>query len=279
MKKLFLMILNVFTVICLIAAGSVPMVAQDLDVAYVESPPEVVELMMEISEIGVGDYVIDLGTGDGRILIAAAKRGALGHGIDLDPVRVKEAIENAEREGVEDKVSFIEEDLFDSKLNGADVITMFLNSEVNLRLRPTLLTLHPGTRIVSHNFDMGDWRPDRYQQILHNNNGNFLFHDVYYWIVPANASGSWQWKSGNDNYEMTVQQNYQEIVVTLAINKQLLQIESSYLISRRINVSATNPQAGLKYILSGSVEDGTITGHVQKRRGDIHSIYTWDVKR
>ena len=171
-------------VIALIATTLNQVHALELDVAYVVTPPEIVELMMDIADIGPGDYVIDLGTGDGRILIAAAKRGATGIGIDLDPVRIKEAKENADKEGVADKVSFLEQDLFETDLSQATVITLFLNSEVNMRLRPALLKLKPGTRIVSHNFDMGDWEPDRYQQILRNNNGNFMIHDVFYWEVP-----------------------------------------------------------------------------------------------
>ena len=161
-----------------------PVHALELDVAYVETPDEIVDLMMEISDIGPDDYVIDLGTGDGRIVIAAAKRGATGLGIDLDPERIKEAKLNADKESVSDKIKFILQDLFETDLSQATVITLFLNTEVNLKLRPALLKLRPGTRIVSHNFDMGDWEPDRYQQVLRNNNGNFLLHDVFYWEVP-----------------------------------------------------------------------------------------------
>jgi precorrin-6B methylase 2 len=160
--------------------------AVDLDVPYVETPHELVEVMMEIAEIGPDDHVIDLGTGDGRIAIAAVKRGATGMGIDLDPVRIQEANQNAMDAGVNDRLEFIEQDLFEADLSKATVITLFLNEEVNLKLRPTLLKLKPGTRIVSHMFSMGDWQPLRYQQALMNNNGNFFIHEVFYWEVPAN---------------------------------------------------------------------------------------------
>ncbi len=156
---------------------------------------------------------------------------------------------------------------------------MYLNSEVNLRLRPTLLSLQADTRIVSHNFDMGDWKPDRYQQTLSNNNGNFLFHDVYYWVVPADASGSWQWRSGQDNYVMNVQQNYQLIDVSLAVNDQPLQIETPFLIGKRINVTAIDPQTGLKLLMSGTIENDTITGYLHKRQGDIQSVSVWSANR
>ncbi|NNE39145.1 MAG: class I SAM-dependent methyltransferase [Gammaproteobacteria bacterium] len=159
--------------------------AVELDVPYVETPPELVEIMMDLAEIGPDDYVIDLGTGDGRILIAAAKRGAAGTGIDLDPVRIEEAKQNAVDAGVENNLQFIEQDLFETDISKATVITLFLNEEVNLKLRPALLKLKPGTKIVSHMFAMGDWQPLRYQQVLRNNNGNFLIHEVFYWEVPA----------------------------------------------------------------------------------------------
>lgn len=160
--------------------------ALELDVPYVESPDEIVEVMMNISDIGPTDYVIDLGTGDGRIVIAAAKRGATGMGVDLDPELIAIAKANAETEGVSDKIDFVIQDLFETNLSQATVITLFLNEEVNIKLRPTLLKLKPGTRIVSHNFDMGDWKPDRYQQLIRNNKGNFLMHDVFFWEVPSN---------------------------------------------------------------------------------------------
>jgi len=159
--------------------------AVDLDVPYVETPPELVEIMMEIAEIGPEDYVIDLGTGDGRIVIAAAKRGATGIGVDLDPEKIQAARENAISEGADNKLEFIEQNLFETDLSKATVITLFLNEEVNLKLRPTLLKLKPGTRIVSHMFAMGDWQPLRYQQALVNNNGNFFIHEVFYWEVPS----------------------------------------------------------------------------------------------
>ena len=136
--------------------------AQDLDVPYVSTPHSVVEEMLDVASVGSDDYVIDLGCGDGRIVIAAAERGAYGHGIDLDPERISEARKNAKAAGVQDKVMFLQEDLFKTDFSRANVITMYLLSSVNLKLRPILLErLEPGTKIVSHNFDMGDWKPDK----------------------------------------------------------------------------------------------------------------------
>ena len=231
--------------------------------------------MMQISGIGPGDYVVDLGTGDGRILIAAAKRGAVGHGIDLDPVRVNEAVENAARQGVADRISFIEGDLFDSELDGADVITMYLNSEVNLRLRPTLLTLKPGTRIVSHNFDLGDWKPDRYQQVLRNNKGNFLFHDIYYWVVPSDVSGTWKWNLGDEEFQMTIQQTYQELDVVISVDNQDLQLISARLTGNHLTIEAAQPKSGISYLLNGTIDDNKVNGFLHTRKGNSHTVNPW----
>lgn len=156
-----------------------------LDVAYVETPPEGVEMMLDIASVSPDDYVIDLGTGDGRIAIGAAKRGARAIGVDLDPLLVEKARINAAIAGVSDRVEFIEQNLFDTDLSNATVVTMFLNEEVNLRLRATLLAkLNPGTRVVSHNFDMGDWRPDRHVAFMYRSDGNVFLHDIFLWVIP-----------------------------------------------------------------------------------------------
>ena len=168
------------------AAGIGTVMAVELDVAYVETPPEGVAMMLELAAVGPDDYVIDLGTGDGRIAIAAALRGALAKGVDIDPQRIQQALANAAAAGVEDRTEFVVEDLFDTDLSKATVVAMYLNEEVNLRLRPTLLAeLEPGTRVVSHNFGMGDWQPDRHVTFLHRTGGNVFLHDIYLWFVPA----------------------------------------------------------------------------------------------
>lgn len=153
-----------------------------LDVPYLGTRPAVVAQMLEMARVGPGDYVIDLGTGDGRILIAAAReRSARGLGIDIDPVMVGKAQTNAESAGVADRVRFETADLFKADLADADVVTMFLLPEVNLRLRPRLLAqLKPGTRIVSHAFDMGDWRPDETRRV-----GGAVIH---LWRVPERGA-------------------------------------------------------------------------------------------
>jgi SAM-dependent methyltransferase len=153
-----------------------------LDVPYVTTRPEVIALMLEMAHVGPDDYVIDLGTGDGRILIAAARdRGARGLGVDIDPVMVRRAKSNARRAGVADRVTFEVRDLFDTPLADADVVTMYLLPQVNLRLRPRLLAqLKPGARVVSHAWDMGDWKPDEVRRA-----GGAV---VYLWRIPEHPA-------------------------------------------------------------------------------------------
>ena len=156
-----------------------------LDVPYVPTPQKVVDKMLELAKIGKDDYLIDLGSGDGRIPITAAQRfGIRAMGVDLNPERIKEAEANAEKAGVSDKVNFVEGDLFKTDFSKATVLTLYLLPEVNLKLRPRILKeLQPGTRVVSHDFHMGSWKP---QRTVHLDGDT-----VYLWIVPGQKkSGS-----------------------------------------------------------------------------------------
>ena len=147
------------------------------DVPFVPTSETVVDEMLTLAGVGPRDVVYDLGCGDGRIVIAAARRGARGVGIDIDPKRVQEAKQNAREAGVADKVEFREGDLFQADIADATVVTLYLLSSVNLKLRPKLLKeLRPGTRIVSHAFDMGDWAPLETRSVAGTT--------VYYWVVP-----------------------------------------------------------------------------------------------
>jgi len=177
-----------------------------LDVPYVPSDDEVVEAMLKLAGVGPKDLLYDLGSGDGRIVIAAAKRhGARAIGIEMDPLRIADAMEYAGDEGVECQVDFLEEDLFDTDLSPATVVTMYLLESINAQLRPRLLeTLRPGSRIISHAFDMGDWQPDQCMRL----NGA----TIYKWVVPAHVAGTWQWAGADGTpYQATLQQHYQEI--------------------------------------------------------------------
>ena len=156
-----------------------------LDVPYVPTTDEAVEAMLKLANVQKSDIVYDLGCGDGRIVITAAKKyGAHGVGIDLNPDRIAEAKENAKKAGVEDLVRFEENDLFKANIEPATVVTLFLLSSVNLKLRPKLLQdLKPGTRIVSNTFDMGDWKPEK-EATVGNGEESFLSHHLYFWVVP-----------------------------------------------------------------------------------------------
>jgi len=151
---------------------------QKLDVPYVASKPEVVQAMLTIANVNKDDIIYDLGCGDGRIVITAAKEyGATGVGVDIDPKRIEEANANAVKEGLTDKVKFIEQDLFDVDFSDASVVTLYLLPYLNLKLRPKLLAqLKPGTRIVSNEFDMGDWKPEKQIKVGEST--------IYFWTVP-----------------------------------------------------------------------------------------------
>ena len=153
------------------------------DVPYVPTPQTVVDAMLSLAAVNKDDVVYDLGCGDGRIVITAAKKyGARGVGIDIDPERIKEANGNAKQAGVSDRVKFIEQDLFQSDFKEASVVTLYLLPAINLKLRPKLLSeLKPGTRVVSHSFDMGDWKPDKTETV----DG---YRKVFFWIIPEKTA-------------------------------------------------------------------------------------------
>lgn len=158
------------------------------DVIYVPTPEPVVKAMLDLAKVKPGDVLYDLGCGDGRIVIAAAKRGARATGVDIDPERLREARANAREAGVEDKVTFVEGDLFKVDFSDADVVTLYLLPDLNLRLRPKILALRPGTRIVSHSFDMGDWKPEVTEHVDN--------RTVYAWTVPAGGTPRPQARTG-----------------------------------------------------------------------------------
>ena len=175
------------------------------DVPYVPTPQETVDEMLRLARVSSDDVVYDLGSGDGRIVITAAKKhGARGVGIDIDPVRIAEANENAKTAGVADRVRFIQGDLFNADFKEATAVTLYLLRSVNLKLRPKLLSdLRPGTPVVSHDFDMAEWEPEVHKRVGDD--------DVYLWIIPAKIDGRWSWQ-GPDGVRRTatIQQQFQK---------------------------------------------------------------------
>ena len=172
---------------------------------YVATDYEVVDAMLALAEVRPDDNVVDLGSGDGRILIAAARsHGAHGLGVDIDPARIREATANARAARVADRIQFRQQDLFETPLGDADVLTLYLTREVNLRLRPRILAeMRPGARVVSHDFDMGDWRADQRQRI-----GSAT---IYLWVVPARVAGRWTLTASGRSAVIELLQRYQRL--------------------------------------------------------------------
>jgi SAM-dependent methyltransferase len=164
---------------------------RDPDVPYVPTTERAVEEMLKLAKVEKGDVLYDLGCGDGRIVVTAAKKfGTHGVGIDINPVRIEEARANAKKAGVEHLVQFIEQDLFEAKINDASVVTLFLLPSVNLKLRPKLLAdLKPGTRVVSNTFDMGDWKAEKETALDdHDYEDSYLSHKFFLWTIPQRAT-------------------------------------------------------------------------------------------
>jgi hypothetical protein len=197
---------------------------QFLDVPFVPSDEGVIEAMFNLAGVGPKDVLYDLGSGDGRIVIAAAKdRRTRGIGIDIDPFRIGNAMEEAGDAGVECLVDFIEEDIFTADFSEATVVTLYLLDSINVQLRPRLLSqLRPGTRIVSQTFDMGDWNADERLKL----NGV----SIYKWIVPAQVAGTWEWEGlDGEPYRVELQQKYQEVSGSAWLADEAVDLESATL--------------------------------------------------
>jgi len=176
------------------------------DVVWVPSPDQLVDKMLDMAKITPKDFVMDLGSGDGRTVIAAAKRGVQALGVEFNPDMVALSRRNAAKAGVGDKAGFVEADIFQTDLSKATVITLFLLTDLNLRLRPKLLTLKPGTRVVSNTFRMGEWEPDQTVEL-----GCDTYCTAYLWIVPARVEGRWRTPQG----ELELKQEFQKVSGTL----------------------------------------------------------------
>lgn len=220
---------------------------QGKDVVWVPTPQELVNKMMEVAKVTSADFVIDLGSGDGRTVITAAKIGAKAKGIEYNPDMVALSKENAKKEGVGDKAEFIQADLYETDLSKATVITMFLLPEINLKLRPRLLDLKPGTRIVSNTFTMGEWEAD--QEVTTEENWN-SWNTAYLWIIPAKVAGGW--KLGNGDLELT--QEFQFVRGALNSGGKSLTVTDGRLNGNTITFTVNNE----KY--SGTVDEKLMKG-------------------
>jgi hypothetical protein len=219
------------------------------DVVWVPTPQELVDKMLDMAKVTPQDYVIDLGSGDGRTVITAAKRGAHAHGIEYNPDMVAVSKANAQKEGVADRATFEKADLFESDFSKATVITMFLLPSINEKLRPKILDLKPGTRIVSNSFDMGDWVADDTATVQGDCSS---WCTAMLWIVPAKVDGTWRMGKGN----VTFKQQYQMLNGTLDMGGKQVPITEGRLRGTDITFTA----GGTQY--AGHVNGNSIEGTV-----------------
>jgi precorrin-6B methylase 2 len=189
-----------------------PTVGQEgKDVVWVPTSQALVNKMLDMAKLTANDIHYDLGSGDGRTVITAAKRGAQAYGVEFNPNMVALSRRNAQKEGVAEKAHFIQGDIFETDFSKATVITLFLLPELNVKLRPKILDMKPGTRIVSNSFTMGDWHADQTENVS-DKQGCTAYCTAYLWIVPAKAEGRWKTPEG----ELTLKQTYQNVTGTLA---------------------------------------------------------------
>ena len=257
----------------------------DGTVPYVQTPMEIVERMLRMAEVGRDDYVIDLGSGDGRIIIEAAKRGARGMGVDLDPNLVKLATENARKAGVSEKVFFLQKDIFETDLSAATVVAFYLLPDFNAKLLPALLKLKPGTRIVSHDGGIGDWPPDERLEMRAPEKpvGVGGISRVELWIVPADARGSWSTElpGHGGRWTFRVKQKYQELDIDVAAQGRDLLVRNSRLRGEEIKVIVTgvvNGRAWHHYFV-GQLRDDRISGEVTISDGNNKRSFPWMATR
>jgi SAM-dependent methyltransferase len=237
-----------------------PQVGQEgKDVIWVPTPQALVEKMLDIAKVTPKDYVIDLGSGDGRTVITAAKRGSKALGIEYNPDMVELSKRNAAKEGVSDKASFVKADLFESDFSQAQVITMFLLPDINIRLRPKILDLKPGTRIVSNSFTMGEWSAD---DTVNVKDGCVSYCTAYLWIVPAKVEGSWQLAQG----ALTLKQSFQMISGTLKTGNNSTPIANGKLNGDQITFNA-----------GGTLYTGRVSGNVME--GSVSTGGSWKATR
>ena len=222
------------------------------DVVWVPTPDELVARMLRMAQVTAKDIVFDLGAGDGKIAIAAGKLGATSTGIEYNPDMAKLAQCFVKAEGVGDKVKIIEGDIFKEDFGKATVITMYLLPELNLRLRPTILNMRPGTRVTSHQFTMGEWEPDEKAEME--------YRTAYLWIVPAKAAGTWTFKDANGStFTANLTQTFQKLSGDVTVGSAKQPLVGASLRGEEIRF-AFNDDKGVTRSLTGTVRGGEING-------------------
>jgi len=232
--------------------GYEPQVGQaGKDVVWVPTGQGLVDKMLDMAKVTPNDFVMDLGSGDGRTVITAAKRGARAVGIEYNPDMVELSKRNAAREGVTDKATFMKADLFQTDFSRATVVTMFLLPSINLKLRPKILDLKPGTRIVSNTFTMGDWSDDE-TATLEEHSGCSYYCTAHLWIVPAKVAGSWRLPQG----DMVLAQNFQMVTGTLKTGDKTVPINDGRLRGDQFHFTANGAEYAAH--VNGNAMEGTV---------------------
>jgi len=239
------------------------------DVVFIATPDGVTAEMLKLASVTGRDVVYDLGSGDGRVVVTAVRDfGARGVGVEIDPQLVQASRDRAFGAGVTERAMFLWQDLFVTDLREATVVTLYLRDDVNLRLRPKLLReLAPGSRVVSHDFDMGDWRPDRVQRVR----GPHRDHTLYLWLVPADVAGLWRTRVGEREGVLNLSQRYQTLGGSLSLDGRELILTDAMLRGDRITLTA----GGL--VLRGRVSPEAMEGDAGER-GAV-STQAWTSRR
>jgi hypothetical protein len=255
------------------------------DVVYVPTPQVVVDEMLKMAKVGPKDYLIDLGSGDGRIVITAAKKlGARGFGVDLDTYLLKLANASAKKEGVADRAHFVEQNLFETDLSSATVVTTYLLPEMNEKLRPKLLALKPGTRVVAHDYSMGDWDPDEERTLLvpEKTVGDPGKSYIFFYIVPARVAGTWEAEVAAGAkpvpYRFSFDQNYQLVHGNVRAGDRDVRVPQFRLAGERIAFNVAVPGVGV-HRFNGMVRGDTIEGTVTIGEGAAQRVTPWKAKQ
>jgi len=281
MKKLLFPLL---VLIPTFLSGQLYLQEKPLDVPYVPSRPEVVATMLRMAQVSKDDVLYDLGCGDGRIVITAAQLyGTRGVGIDIDPERIQESQENAAKANVGHLVKFLEQDLFQADFHEATVVSLYLLTSVNVRLRPNLLAqLRPGTRVVSHNYAMDTWKPDDSAVVMVNE----TTHNVYFWVVPANVSGTWEgsWSDGGRKtaFRLELEQHFQYPSGGIKLGDSEAILTEINLNGDKLQFTAGGDDfsAGLTMVFAGKVTGNEMQGSVDIKTSDGRNSRTsWKAKR
>ena len=232
------------------------------DVVWVPTPQGLVERMLDMAKLTSKDVLYDLGSGDGRTVIAAAKRGAQAYGVEYNPDMVALSERAAAKEGMAGKVKFIHGDIFQTDFSKATVLTLYLLPSLNVKLRPTILKMKPGTRVVSHAFNMDDWQPDQTETVESST--------AYLWIVPAQVAGTWRWNPGGAGareVQVTLKQVYQNVQGSVLVNGKAVPLRDVKLDGDHIAFSVPD-SASVHRDYAGRVSGNSIEGTVKTSGGE-----------